>query len=460
MTLKYEHTLLCVDDERSILNALKRLLRRRGFKILAAEGGSAGLEVLTETDATVSLIISDQRMPEMTGAEFLEQSKSIAPDAIRFLLTGYSDMNAVVAAINKGEIHRYLTKPWNDDDLVLQVEQSLQQYELVLENRRLTELTNKQNHLLTELNQDLEKKVEERTREIVQKNKTLEDANLKLEKSLFDTIRLMSVIIENFNPKLGNYMKNVTLLSRKVAEEFKVAESGLQTIEMAAMVHDIGLLEVPRSLWQKDEKEMTSQELAVFYHHPVIASLCLESVERLSEVAEIVLYHHERFDGRGYPEGIRSTNIPLGARIIAVTGDYVRLMNEWPESLLKVHYKAQGLLGPEAKVLMGSDRETIIRKVKQNFLRQRSGSMYDPDVVKKVIKVLQISQDGTRDSGPKFKPVHIDDLKIGMTLCGELRTVDGRLVLPADSVLTKMSIIGINRLANDRAIGETVKVRL
>ena len=81
----------------------------------------------------------------MTGLEFLEKAKGVFPDAIRFLLTGYSDMNAIVDAVNKGEIHRYLTKPWNDDDLLIQVRQSLEQFELAMENRRLRVLTYKQN---------------------------------------------------------------------------------------------------------------------------------------------------------------------------------------------------------------------------------------------------------------------------------------------------------------------------
>ena len=102
-------------------------------------------------------------MPEMTGTQFLEQAKKIFPDAIRFLLTGYSDMNAVIDAVNLGEIHRYLAKPWNDDDLLLLVRQALQQYELVEENRRLTDLTQEQNRKLNELNRGLEKKVEKRT---------------------------------------------------------------------------------------------------------------------------------------------------------------------------------------------------------------------------------------------------------------------------------------------------------
>ena len=160
MDKQYQHAIMLVDDEESILKALKRLFRKTSYQILTASSGQEGLVRLKNTEKPVSLIISDQRMPEMTGAQFLEQAKKIFPDALRFLLTGYSDMDAVVDAVNKGEIHRYLNKPWNDDDLLLLVKQALQQYELVFENRRLTALTLKQNEELNALNQGLEKKVE------------------------------------------------------------------------------------------------------------------------------------------------------------------------------------------------------------------------------------------------------------------------------------------------------------
>jgi CheY-like chemotaxis protein len=121
---------MVVDDEKSSIKALHRLFRKEGHQIFTASNGQEGLEVLRKMKKPVSLIISDQRMPGMNGAQFLERAKKIFPDAIRFLLTGYSDMDAIVEAINKGEIHRYLTKPWDYNDLMLLVRQSLEQYEL------------------------------------------------------------------------------------------------------------------------------------------------------------------------------------------------------------------------------------------------------------------------------------------------------------------------------------------
>ena len=146
MAHKYKHTILLVDDEASIIKSLNRLFHKDGYHILTASSGQEGLELLKKVEKPVSLFISDQRMPGMTGAQFLKKAKKIFPEAIRFLLTGRSDMDAIVDAVNKGEIHRYLTKPWNDDDLTLQVRQCLEQYDLRVENKCL--LTLKREHTI------------------------------------------------------------------------------------------------------------------------------------------------------------------------------------------------------------------------------------------------------------------------------------------------------------------------
>ncbi|HLO95881.1 MAG TPA: response regulator, partial [Burkholderiaceae bacterium] len=103
---------LCVDDEPAILSSLRRLLRPKGYKVLLAEGGQAGLAMLAQEP--VDLVVSDMRMPEMDGAQFLEQVRMRWPEVIRILLTGYADVSSTIAAINRGEIHRYISKPWDD----------------------------------------------------------------------------------------------------------------------------------------------------------------------------------------------------------------------------------------------------------------------------------------------------------------------------------------------------------
>ena len=126
---------LVVDDEETYLRTLRRILRK-DFNVLTAGSGPEGIEVL-EQNKDVALIMSDQRMPFMTGSDFLGEALKLAPDSIRFLITGYSDLDAVVEAINTGHIYRYITKPWNPDELLIDVRRAVEHYLTSRENVRL-----------------------------------------------------------------------------------------------------------------------------------------------------------------------------------------------------------------------------------------------------------------------------------------------------------------------------------
>lgn len=158
-----QYTILFVDDEPKILSSLRRLFIDSPYNVLTAEGGKNGLDLI-EGGETPAVVVSDQRMPEMNGAEFLTMVRKLLPDSVRMLLTGYSDINAAMDAINEGGIHRYITKPWNDDDLQLAIQGALEHFELVEQNRQLTAELQEKNHSLEDLNANLEQKVEARTR--------------------------------------------------------------------------------------------------------------------------------------------------------------------------------------------------------------------------------------------------------------------------------------------------------
>ena len=166
------NSVLFVDDEENILNALRRLFRREGYEILTATSGADGLELLRKQQ--VSLIVSDQRMPEMIGAQFLSKSREVSPNSVRMMLTGYSDIEAATQAINEGGIYRFITKPWDDDELKRAVRAGLQRFEIEEENRRLTAELKVKNEALEEFNQRLEAKVAERTSQLSLKVRELE----------------------------------------------------------------------------------------------------------------------------------------------------------------------------------------------------------------------------------------------------------------------------------------------
>ena len=158
-----ERTLLLVDDEENILAALTRLLRRDSYRILRATSGKEGLEVLASN--TVGVIISDQRMPGMTGVEFLSKVKETYPDTVRIVLSGYTELNSVTDAINRGAIYKFLTKPWDDDLLRANVEEAFHRHEMKMENVRLSQEVRAVNEMLLGINRELEQRVEEKTRE-------------------------------------------------------------------------------------------------------------------------------------------------------------------------------------------------------------------------------------------------------------------------------------------------------
>jgi len=166
-----DRTLLLVDDEENILAALTRLLRHDGYHILRATGGKEGLELLDKNN--VGVVISDQRMPQMTGVQFLGEVKEKYPDTVRIVLSGYTDLNSVTDSINKGAIYKFLTKPWDDDLLRNQVKDAFETYELKRENLRLNTELKILNKELESINDDLERRVEIKTREVMINFKSL-----------------------------------------------------------------------------------------------------------------------------------------------------------------------------------------------------------------------------------------------------------------------------------------------
>ena len=181
MAGKFDHTILIVDDEEQVGKALGRLMKQIGARYVYMDSGQAGLDRIRSAATPFSLIISDQRMPGMEGDEFLEKAKKITPNTIRFLLTGYADVDAVTKAVNKGSIHRYMTKPWNKDACIETIKAGLEQYELIIENERLFKLAKAQNAKLFALNTDLKKSSVVHQRAIIQRDKEVEQLKKRLE---------------------------------------------------------------------------------------------------------------------------------------------------------------------------------------------------------------------------------------------------------------------------------------
>jgi diguanylate cyclase (GGDEF)-like protein/PAS domain S-box-containing protein len=193
MTNNQQATLLFVDDEPNVLKALKRLFRHENYTIYLAADGAEGLEILRQH--AVDLIISDMRMPKMSGAEFLAHALEQWPETVRILLTGYADLQSTIDAINKSGVFSYCNKPWNDEELKLLVRNALEQKHLREEQKRLATIVRLQNDELRMLNERLEEKVEQRTAQLDQANK-----NLLLRNQAIEAARNSITIIDAIKP--------------------------------------------------------------------------------------------------------------------------------------------------------------------------------------------------------------------------------------------------------------------
>jgi len=166
-----EFSLLLVDDEQNILKALKRLLINLDCRILTAPSGEEGLGVLERND--IQLVISDFRMPGMDGVEFLSEVKEKYPDTVRIVISGYADAGTMMEAINKGQVYKFIPKPWDDQNLLTTIKDSMERYRLQKENTELYAELSRKYEQLQELTKSLEDKVVERTRDLEVKNQAL-----------------------------------------------------------------------------------------------------------------------------------------------------------------------------------------------------------------------------------------------------------------------------------------------
>ncbi|MBC8277741.1 MAG: response regulator, partial [FCB group bacterium] len=274
--------ILLVDDEKNILNSLNRLFFDENYEILLANSARKALEVLGILE--VNVIISDQRMPNMTGVEMLTRAQQLQPDAVRMILTGYADIEAAIQAVNEGAVFRFLSKPWNDDELKMAVKQSVEHYRIQKKNKELFALNQKQNVELKTLNDTLNQRVKERTKTIIQKNQELSAANKQLSESFFKLINIIIEIVETKSSDLASHCKRVAASARYIAEELELPEEEIEMIEIAAMLHDIGKISMSDQVLLKRDTMMNSEELNLWKRHPLVGERILGNIDRLNEV--------------------------------------------------------------------------------------------------------------------------------------------------------------------------------
>jgi response regulator RpfG family c-di-GMP phosphodiesterase len=410
-------TILCVDDEPNVVSALGRVFQRERYRVLTATSSGAALEILGRETADV--VLSDMRMPGMDGAAFLEEVSLRWPRTARILLTGYNDLRSAVAAINRGEIFRYLFKPWDDDEMRLTVRQALERQETEDERRRRHEMAQRRAARLVVTNDTLEDRVAERTEELRAAVRDRTAAYAALDAAYVTTIRLFASLAETgIDPNRGHGCR-VADHAQRMALALGFELRGARAVLFAGLLHDIGQLALPRALRSKAEGRLTPEEAAQARRHCVIGEAMLMGLPPLREAARLIRHHHERFDGGGYPDGLKGEDIPLGARIIMLASDFDALCGG----------SIFGEPMPEADAA--------------KFLAEHRGTRYDPRCVDAFFAVtgrdpaegLPIPRPGPADR--RLRPA---DLGPGMRLAADLVTDSGIVLLTRDHVLDQALI--------------------
>jgi response regulator RpfG family c-di-GMP phosphodiesterase len=402
--------ILCVDDEPSILSSLKRIFRPHGITVLTAGSGQEGLALLAQEP--VDLVISDMRMPQMDGAQFLEQVFAHWPETKRILLTGYADASATIAAVNQGKIWSYISKPWNDGELVMAVQQALAHSRLAKENAALVELTQRQNEELRQLNAGLEEKVTERTAELRQMFGMLDKAHGELKKGFMTTVKVLSSLFELRGGRLAGHSRRVADTARQLAHGLGIEEGAAQDVLLAALLHDIGKIGLPDHLMEKAFNTMPASERTQMMTHPQRGEMVLMAVEQLKKAAQFVRHHHECYDGNGYPDHLAGLAIPMGARILAVANDF--------DALQMGTLVSRALKPSEARA----------------FILENRGKRYDPTVVD--VFMSQVADQIPEEV--KELPMRPGTLRPGMTLTRDLIHPDGYLLLARGQVVDQTVI--------------------
>ena len=263
----------------------------------------------------------------MTGAEFLEKSRQLSPDAVRIILTGYADVEAAIGAINRGGAYRYVSKPWNDSDLLLVMKDAFEKYRLVRENQYLTELTIKQNDELKKWSVELELYVQQHTIDLTKQNKEQKKLNLKLKKNVSEILTSLSSLIELRNGSMRSHSNNVAILSTAIAEEIGLTAPEIEMISTASQLHDIGMIGAPDIVLLKNVGELSPDEMIEYVKHPVRGQATIDCIEDFRKPGILIRHHHEWYNGRGFPDGLKGENIPIGARIIGIADRFDRILH-------------------------------------------------------------------------------------------------------------------------------------
>lgn len=401
---------LIVDDEQNILNSLERILRKVGHEVLIAGDGLKAIDLLEAND-DIAVLICDQKMPEVSGAEVLNRAGKLSPDTVQIALSGHSDKEMFLEAINKGNPTRFITKPWDDDALKIIIDEAVEKYTAIRENKLLQSKIMEQNRKLKKLSASLEEKVKNQVKDII-----LEKKNLWI--TLQNVVDTLADIMERHTVGIRGKGKRIARLTHGISNALKLPKAESTDIRIASLLHEIGLVSIPQDLLGKSEMEMTGKEKELFRRHSVVGYDILKGISGFDRVAKIVRHHHETVDGKGYPDKLRRNDIPLGSKIIAIADIFDCRMY------------------PPDKPVIASKESAA------EALTELSGISLDARLVDLFIKsVLPVFNE---NDSPEIE-ISLNSLRDGMVLSKDVLNISGIPLLKANIKLTGSIIEKLKR---------------
>jgi response regulator RpfG family c-di-GMP phosphodiesterase len=337
--------ILVVDDEELIATTLGVILRQANYEAVALSQPTLALDELKNRE--FSVVISDQRMPGLSGLELLAEARRLQPNATRILMTGVLNLDTVIEAINQGEIYRFIVKPWLREEFLATVSNALQRYELLCQNARLQASTQAINEQLKLANSALEDKIQV----VARQNQQLAEINQTLEKHLTLSLDFCVRALEAFDLSLGAQARCVLQVCQGMATVLELPADERRLLESAARLYDIGMIALPRPLirrWQENPDQLEASEADLVRQHPILGQDLATSGVDLEHVGEIIRGHHERFDGQGYPDGLKGEDIPRLARLLAAAVAYASSSAPPDQAFQAVKLGAGSLFDPEA----------------------------------------------------------------------------------------------------------------
>jgi len=395
--------ILVVDDDEAILHVIDEQLKWEGYSVVTASSATAALDALATT--AFSVIICDQCMPEMAGLDFLSKARELRPSTSRMLITGVLSLDTMIDAINRGEIFRFIAKPWLRAELLATVKNGVQRFDLYETNHRLHAEAIQLNARLSSANDELQVQL----RQLIDQKRDLDTANTALKANFEQSLELCYRIINTFYPLLGQHTKAVVDICRRMAETTHFTDQEKHVLIVSAWMHDIGLIGFERDLLHRyftKPSGLTRDEMTMLKNHPAYGQTLASFVDELRAVGETIRAHHEQYDGKGYPDGLAGQSIPWTARCLAIAAHYV-------ESTL-----------PKAQTI-----EALVNE---------SGKRFDPEAVRLFFKVTQIAE-----LPHTVREIMVSELAPGMRLAKGIYSPSGLLLVAEGQDLNVTTITKI-----------------